>query len=108
VVISTVLDHFNLRKEFEFVCSGEDEQFGKPHPAIYMTTIARLQVHSTECLAFEDSLNGVIASRAALTNVVAVPAEAFRNDARFSIAHLVLPALDHFTEAQLDSFDHLR
>ena len=45
----------------------------KPNPDIYLKSLERLKVQKNEAVVFEDSLNGVEASRRAGIFVVAVP-----------------------------------
>jgi HAD superfamily hydrolase (TIGR01509 family) len=90
-LIEAVLAKLGLAGTFEVVHSADDEPFGKPHPGIYLTTAARLGVAPTACLAIEDSVNGVIAAKAARMACVAVPLDL--DDPRFGIADLVLPSL---------------
>lgn len=75
---------------FDAVVSAEHERYGKPHPAVILTTAERLGVAPTECLVFEDSVNGVLAAKAARARCVAVPQHP---DPRFVIADRVLASL---------------
>ena len=90
-LIDAVLARFDLH--FDVVHSAEDEAFGKPHPAIYLTTADRLGVAPTRCLAVEDSVNGVVAAKAARMACVAIPELAQRDDPRFGVADAVLDSL---------------
>src|SRR5436190_2813329 len=92
-IISAVVDKFDLRRRFEVIYSAEEEEFGKPHPAIYLTAARKLGVNAKECLAIEDSLNGVLAAKAARMKCIAIPEAAVRSDPRFSIADCVLDSL---------------
>lgn len=47
------------------VYSAEHVEHGKPHPAIYLHTAARLNVETADCVVVEDSINGVLAAKAA-------------------------------------------
>lgn len=104
-VINCVVDHFNLRNEFEIIYSGEEEEFGKPHPAIYISTFKKLALHSSECLVFEDSFYGTLAAKAALTKVVAIPIAEYFFQPRFQIADLLLHSLEDFTEEHFSFFN---
>ncbi|WP_269434489.1 HAD-IA family hydrolase [Salmonella enterica] len=55
-----------------------------------MTAAAMLKAEPETCLVIEDSLNGVIAARAAGMRVIALPAEHQQNDPRFTIADTVI------------------
>ena len=55
------------------VHSGEDEELGKPDPAIFLTTARLLGVRPATCVVFEDSAAGVLAANGAGMACVAVP-----------------------------------
>ena len=99
-VINAVLDKFDLAERFEIVCTAADDVLGKPHPAIFLRAAAALDVDARQMLVLEDSLNGVIAAKAARMRVVAVPHPDDASDQRFSIVDLVLSSL-------LELHDHL-
>ena len=92
-IINTVLEKFGLMKEFEKIYSAQEEEYGKPHPAVYISAAKRLNVAPVECLAIEDSFNGVLAAKAAKMKCIAVPYEGVRHDRRFSIADVTLDSL---------------
>ena len=96
-LIQLVVDKLNIRNYFEVICSAEVEPYGKPHPGIFLTTAQKLGVEPTQCLVFEDSVNGVIAAKAARMQCVAVPEEISMNDIRFAIADLKIGSLKDFT-----------
>lgn len=73
VLIDCVLDTLNIRNYFDFTHSAEREAYGKPHPAVYITTAKQLGIHPQKCLVIEDSINGVISGKAARMHVVCIP-----------------------------------
>lgn len=76
VNIETLLDVAlgpNGRAMFSAIVTGEDVAAKKPAPDAYLVTLARLQLPASECLALEDSRNGVVAAVAAGIRVVASP-----------------------------------
>lgn len=95
-LIRVVLAALDLDDVFEVTCSGADEARGKPDPAVYLTTIRRLGIQTSEGVAFEDSVAGVQAAHAAGLVVVAVPAAADFSDPGFDIADLKLESLEEF------------
>jgi sugar-phosphatase len=95
-LIHAALEHFDLASSFAHVVSAEREPFGKPHPGVYLTTASRLCVAPTACVAIEDSLNGVIAAKAARMTCVAVPSLHDREDRRFALADVILESLTSF------------
>lgn len=92
-LIRAVTERLGFAEEFDCVYSAEEEEYGKPHPGVYLTTARKLGVAPTECLAIEDSFNGVLAAKAARMKCVAVPEPGQRQDSRFCIADLVLDSL---------------
>ncbi len=72
-LIHCVLSKLNLLDCFSVLCSAQDMEFGKPHPAVYLAAAKELKRHPENCIAFEDSLNGVKSAREAGMSVVVVP-----------------------------------
>ena len=60
-------------ERFEVVCTRDDVQTTKPDPELFELAANRLGVEADEVVVFEDSLNGVMAAKAAGMFVVAVP-----------------------------------
>lgn len=77
------------------IFSTESDKLGKPHPSVYIRCIEHFFVHPSSVLAFEDSLNGCIAAKAAKLNLIAVP-EKTSDPGKFAFADLVLSSLDDF------------
>jgi sugar-phosphatase len=73
-IIEAALDRLGLGDAFEVVQSAEDEIAGKPDPAIYRSAASALRVPPESCIALEDSLNGVLAAKAAGMTCIAIPA----------------------------------
>ncbi len=72
-VIAAALDAVGLAGCFRAVVSADDVAEGKPAPDVYLEAARRLGARPDRCLAVEDSLNGVLAGRAAGMTVVLVP-----------------------------------
>ena len=92
-LIDAVLDRIGAEKAFDVVCSAANEEFGKPHPAVYQTAARRLQVATHRCLVVEDSIFGVEAGKAAGMIVVAVPPAPLAADPGFDAADFKLDSL---------------
>ncbi len=101
-LIETFLDRFNLKNRFDTYQTSENEVFGKPHPAVYIATAGSLGVNPAECIAFEDSFNGLISAKAARMKTVVIPDESHFNDPGFAIADLKLASLQMFNASHLD------
>lgn len=85
-IIDAVIKKLKIKKYFTIIHSAEFEEFGKPHPAVFISTAKKLNVLPQNCLVFEDSLNGVIAAKAARMKVIAVPENIHYDDPRFTVA----------------------
>jgi sugar-phosphatase len=96
-LIRTALETFGLIEHFSVLHSAETEGQGKPHPAVYLTTMSRLGVEPSCCIAFEDSASGVRAAKAAGAWVIAVPDPADISSPAFADADLVLSSLTSFS-----------
>jgi len=55
------------------ICANGDAERAKPAPALYQEALEILEIAAREAVAFEDSLNGVRAAKAAGIFTVAVP-----------------------------------
>lgn len=92
-LIEVALDRVGLAPMIEVCHSAMDEEYGKPHPAVYLSAAAKLGVAPVECVAVEDSLIGVIAAKAARMRCVAVPE---RMAPAFAAADVVVSGLGEF------------
>ena len=88
------------RQFFGIVEDASTAAIKKPHPQVYLQTLQRLQMPAAQCLAFEDSANGLRAARGAGLATVITPTE-FTADHDFSGALKVLPSLQGVTVADL-------
>jgi len=92
-IIEAVVERLGLAATLQFSYSATDEPYGKPHPGVYITTATKLGVPPTACVALEDSLNGVLAAKAARMCCLAVPEDYPEQDAGFAIADRTLASL---------------
>ena len=58
---------------FQFVVGGDEVANGKPNPEIYLKAVGIHGERPEDCLAFEDSTNGVLSAIGAGMHVVQVP-----------------------------------
>jgi HAD superfamily hydrolase (TIGR01509 family) len=101
-LISAVVESLAIGGAVDLVCSAEDDAHGKPAPDIYLRTAAALGVSPANCLAIEDSVNGVLSARAAGMPCVAVPDEVTAADPRLAAATVRLDSLRDLDDARLD------
>jgi len=67
------LERLELLSLFDHLSCGDMVTMTKPHPELYQTALASLQLEAREAIAFEDSPHGVTAAKAAGIFCVAVP-----------------------------------
>ena len=103
-VINFVLDMFSLHQYFDAVVSGECTENGKPHPDIYLHTAERLGVNPSECVAIEDSINGVRSATSAGMYCIAIPDKRLSRG-EFERADLILESMD---ELNIGIFESLK
>ncbi len=103
-VINFVLDMFSLHKYFPIVVSGECTDMGKPDPAIYLHTADKIEVSPSECVAIEDSINGVKSAKAAGMYCIAVPDKRLTQD-KFKDSDLIVSSLDRISPELINFFD---
>jgi HAD superfamily hydrolase (TIGR01509 family) len=80
------------RDWFVTVCDAGTTKIKKPAPDVYLAALAGLGVPADDCLAFEDSQNGLQAATAAGIRTLVTPT-AYTAQHRFDGALLVLPHL---------------
>jgi HAD superfamily hydrolase (TIGR01509 family) len=79
-IIDLVLECAGLADAFAETLSSEEVARGKPAPDVYLEAARRLDVAPGDCVAIEDSTNGLRSARAAGMAVIAVPNAAFPPD----------------------------
>lgn len=104
-IIQAALQKLNLTEVFVEIYSAESEMLGKPHPGVYSTTAQKLNVPPQSCLALEDSLNGVLAAKAAHMKCVAIPEAIQQKNPQFAIADLILKSLEEFNQPVWNSLN---
>jgi HAD superfamily hydrolase (TIGR01509 family) len=88
-VIRRIVARFGWR--FDAICSADEVPRGKPAPDVFLVAAARLGVAPRDCVAVEDSANGLRAAKAAGMRVIAIGDAHGPADARIpSLASLVL------------------
>ncbi len=100
-MLEKVLEMFELRDQFDALASAEHLPYSKPHPQVYLDCAAKLGVAPMSCVALEDSVNGMIASKAARMRSIVVPEAENSRDPRFVLADVKLASLQQLTVADL-------
>ena len=103
-VIDLVLEKAGLADAFAATVSSEEVERGKPAPDVYLETARRLGVEPAECVAIEDSTNGIRSAHAAEMAVIAVPNRDFPPDPEaLCLADLTLDSLDQLSPERVRS-----
>ena len=105
-IIRTVLERSGLAAAFSATASSDETPRGKPHPDVYLLAAKRLGVPAQDCVAIEDSTNGLRSAAAAGCRIVAIPRPRYppAPDA-LAAATLVLGALGALSIAALERLD---
>ncbi len=86
-LIKATLNKLGITNFFEILHSAEFENFGKPHPAVFIHTAQELNCRPENCLVLEDSFHGMVAGLAAKMKVIAIPES---KEDRYQASHLLL------------------
>jgi sugar-phosphatase len=100
-LIDAVLTKLGLMDAFAVMHSAIEEELGKPHPAVFLTTAQLLDVEPAECVAIEDSVAGVRSAVAAGMRVIAVPPPHLFDEPGYDDADLKLESLEELTPEML-------
>ena len=73
---------------FETICAGDSVANKKPAPDVYLATLEEMKLRPDECIAIEDSRNGLVAATAAGIPTVITPG-IYTDDQSFDEAMLV-------------------
>jgi HAD superfamily hydrolase (TIGR01509 family) len=71
--VTSHLKRLGLLSHFECIMCAEDVQFTKPYPDLYEAVCSDLDLRPVQAIAFEDTLNGVLAAKRAGLYCVAIP-----------------------------------
>ncbi len=97
------LKQVGLHDYFDTIVTRMDVEKGKPHPEPFLTAAARLGVEPRNCIAFEDSHNGVRSANAAGLATIMVPDMLDPTDEIATMCVAILPSLLHF-KSEIDHF----
>jgi HAD superfamily hydrolase (TIGR01509 family) len=111
LAIATTTSHVNIdallsqalgtgwAADFDAIVAGDDVRHKKPAPDVYLESLARLQLEAHDCVAIEDSGNGLMAaSRAGIP--VLITRSMFCRDDDFTGARAVLEDLSELAQRQ--------
>jgi HAD superfamily hydrolase (TIGR01509 family) len=103
-IIELVLERSGLAPCFTAVVSSEEVERGKPAPDVYLAVAGALGVDPTDCVAIEDSTNGIKSAVAAGMRTIGVPNPHFPPaDDVLAMAPVVVPSLAEVTPDLVES-----
>lgn len=97
-LVETVADLLTIKPYLQATTSAEFLPYGKPHPQVYLDCAHELKSSPLECVCFEDSINGMIAVKAARMKCVVVPEHSVQKNEKWALADLKLSSLQNFNE----------
>jgi HAD superfamily hydrolase (TIGR01509 family) len=105
-LIDTVIRLAGIELCFDVTVSSEEVARGKPSPDVYLEAARRLGVPPGQCVAVEDSSNGLRAAHAAGLRVLALPNPHFPPAAdALALAISILTSLDELSIEALSLLD---
>lgn len=97
-LVKSVTDLLQIKPYLQAITSAEFLTYGKPHPQVYLDCAKQLNASPLECICFEDSINGMIAVKAARMKCVVVPEHSVQKSDKWALADLKLSSLQNFNE----------
>lgn len=88
LTVAKIIDYFSV------LTFGDDVTHSKPDGEIYSITAKKLNLPPSECLAIEDSPNGVLSAHVAGLHCVMVPDRISPTNAIRALCDAVIPSLD--------------
>ncbi|WP_392559235.1 hexitol phosphatase HxpB [Orbus mooreae] len=100
-VIDAITDCLNITNCFDVRVSAEALSHGKPHPAVYLCAADKIGESPLQCITIEDSLPGMIATKAARMSSIVIPAISDRKLPQWCLADYQLTSLLELTPEHL-------
>jgi sugar-phosphatase len=90
------MEKLDIGQYFHGISSSEHVENGKPDPAVYLSARNKLQVDVNKCIAFENSVSGVLAAKSEGIKAVVVPPAHDFDNLKYKVADLKLRSLLEF------------
>ena len=101
-LIHAVVDLLGIKNRLQNITSAQGLAYGKPHPEVFLNCAKELNSNPQNCICFEDSLNGLIAAKAAKMKCVIIPVPHQSHENKWCIADLQLKSLQEFNQNNLE------
>ena len=103
MLIDATIAALRLEGIFTTKSSGENLQYGKPHPEVYLNACDALSVEPQNCVVIEDSFVGRLAAKAAQMKTIVIPEPSVVDQNHFVIADKKLRSLEELTLEMIQS-----
>ena len=70
--VSMIVNELEIYDHFDSIICGDEVINGKPNPEMFNETINRFNIDKSECLIFEDSLEGILAAKNSGIKVIGI------------------------------------
>jgi len=87
---------------FEVICAGDSVPKKKPAPDVYLQTLEQLGLPAANCVAIEDSRNGLLSAHGAGIATIVIP-DPYTYDQNFDEAALVVNDLGSFDFSMIET-----
>ena len=105
-LIHAVVDLLGIKNRLQNITSAQGLAYGKPHPEVFLNCAKELNSNPQNCICFEDSLNGLIAAKAAKMKCVIIPVAHQSHLNKWCIADLQLKSLEEFNQNHLGELNN--
>jgi HAD superfamily hydrolase (TIGR01509 family) len=99
--IQKTLSHVGMEEYFETFSSAKELDHPKPFPDVYFAAMKKMQLTAAQCVALEDSSNGIEAAKSAGIKCIAIPNE-FTKAQNLSNADIILNNIKEVDRALLE------
>ncbi|CQJ65233.1 2-deoxyglucose-6-phosphatase [Yersinia intermedia] len=96
-----VLDMLGVRDQFDCLVSAEYLPHSKPHPEVYLNAATALGIDPLQCVTLEDSVNGMIATKAARMRSIVIPSPEYRADPCWVLSDIKLESLEQLSKKDI-------
>ena len=104
LLAEVVVEKLNLEQYFEKLTSAAPLDYGKPHPQVYLECAAQMGSDAVHCACVEDSINGMIAAKAAKMKCMVVPLAGMEDRKEWGIADFFASSLHEVPESFFEIF----
>jgi mannitol-1-/sugar-/sorbitol-6-/2-deoxyglucose-6-phosphatase len=104
LLMNTVLEKLQIHSFFSTMHSAEFLEHGKPHPEVFLKCANELRINPNKCLVIEDSINGMVAAKAAFMQVIVIPEIENFSNKKFELADYKLKNMNEVLELFKTSF----